>query len=261
MSKQLPLFDLDESEDPTRVEVDIDYLQQTHVHICIPCYGGQLTDDAFISMVNWAQTCREMNISWSLDLISNDSLVTRARNNLVAKFLSTPKSTHLMFIDADIGWEPWQLLVLLEARKSVIGGIYPLKRFPIEFCLNVVPGTIQESETDLVEVLRTGTGFLLIERAVFEKLNAHSAVLAYTSDINYDAELAPYTKTYFDTVVRDNRYYSEDWSFCDNWRDLGGQVWIDRRILLKHKGSYTFDVQAQDRLHETLKRIYQPIEN
>jgi hypothetical protein len=90
---------------------------------------------------------------------------------------------------------------------------------------------------------------------VFEKLNAHPAVKPFTNDIGLDPALNPYMKTYFDTAVRENRYYSEDWTFCENWRDIGGQVWIDRRVLLKHTGTYVFDYQTQDKLYQDLHEI------
>jgi hypothetical protein len=62
-------------------------------------------------------------------------------------------------------------------------------------------------------------------------------------------------KTYFDTAVRENRYYSEDWTFCENWRDIGGQVFVDKRVLLKHTGTYVFDYQTQDKLYADLHEI------
>jgi hypothetical protein len=58
--------------------------------------------------------------------------------------------------------------------------------------------------------------------------------------------------------VRENRYYSEDWTFCENWRDLGGQVYIDKRVLLKHVGTYVFDAQTQDKLYQDLHAIAAP---
>ena len=65
-------------------------------------------------------------------------------------------------------------------------------------------------------------------------------------------------KTYFDTAVRENRYYSEDWTFCENWRDLGGKVYIDKRVLLKHVGTYVFDGTTQDKLYQDLHAIVAP---
>jgi len=62
-------------------------------------------------------------------------------------------------------------------------------------------------------------------------------------------------KTYFDTAVRENRYYSEDWTFCENWRDLGGKVWVDKRVLLRHTGTYVFDYATQDQLYKDLHAL------
>jgi len=60
-------------------------------------------------------------------------------------------------------------------------------------------------------------------------------------------------RTYFDTAVRENRYYSEDWTFCENWRDLGGKIWVDKRVMLRHTGSYVFDQNAQNELYNGYK--------
>ena len=234
-----------------QIQVDIDYLRTTNVHICMPCYGGQLTESCFMSYIKWSNICRQLNINWTLETMTNESLISRARNTLTAQFLNNPVGTHLMFIDADIGWEPWHLLVLLNHRKPVIGGLYPMKSLPVKWCVNGVDGG-EEGAEGLQEVSKTGTGFMLIERGVFEKLDAHPATKPFANDIGLPPELNPYMKTYFDTAVRENRYYSEDWTFCENWRDLGGKIFVDKRVLLKHTGSYVYDFADQTRLYQEL---------
>jgi hypothetical protein len=236
-----------------QIQVNIDYLKTTRVHICMPCYGGMLTESTFMSYIKWANTCRQLGIDWTMETMTNESLISRARNTLTAKFLHNKESTHLMFVDADIGWEPWHLLVMLNAQKDVIGGLYPMKSLPVKWCVNGFDGA--EEEGPLQEVSKTGTGFMLIKREVFEKLDAHPAVKPFMNDIGLPVELNPYMKTYFDTAVRENRYYSEDWTFCENWRDIGGKVWVDKRVLLKHTGTYVFDFQAQDQLYKDLHTL------
>jgi hypothetical protein len=240
------------------IQVNIDYLRTTRVHICMPCYGGQLTESTFMSYIKWSNTARQLGLDWTVETMTNESLISRARNTLTAKFLNTKESTHLMFIDADIGWEPWHLLVMLDAQKDVIGGLYPMKSLPVKWCVNGIPGVVEDPNSSLVEVSKTGTGFLLMKRDVFEKLNAHPAVRAFANDIGLPRELDPYMKTYFDTAVREGRYYSEDWTFCENWRDLGGQVWVDKRVLLRHTGTYVFDGNAQEQVYRDLKAIFEP---
>ena len=241
-----------------QIQVNIDYLRTTRVHICMPCYGGMLTESTFMSYIKWANTARQLGLDWTVETMTNESLISRARNTLTAKFLHNKESTHLMFIDADIGWEPWHLLVMLDAQKDVIGGLYPMKSLPVKWCVNGLPGVAEDPNSPLVEVSKTGTGFLLMKRDVFEKLDSHPAVRAFANDIGLPRELDPYMKTYFDTAVREGRYYSEDWTFCENWRDLGGQVWVDKRVLLRHTGTYVFDGNAQEQVYRDLKAIFEP---
>jgi hypothetical protein len=238
-----------------QIQVNVDYLRTTRVHLCMPCYGGMLTESTFMSYIKWANTCRQLGIDWTIETMTNESLISRARNTLVAKFLNNKESTHLMFIDADIGWEPWHLLVMLNAQKDVIGGLYPMKTLPVKWVVNGVEGGETSEDGNLLEVSKTGTGFMLIKREVFEKLDGHPATKPFNNDIGLPVELNPYMKTYFDTAVRENRYYSEDWTFCENWRDLGGKVWIDKRVLLKHTGTYVFDYSTQDALYSELHKL------
>jgi hypothetical protein len=243
----------------TNIQVNLDYLRTTRVHFCMPCYGGQLTEQTFMSYIKWANTARQLGLEWTVETMTNESLISRARNTLTAKFLHTKESTHLMFVDADIGWEPWHLLVMLDAQKDVIGGLYPMKSLPVKWCVNGLPGFVEKPDDPLIEVTKTGTGFMLIKREVFEKLDQHPAVRPFNNDIGLPPELNPYMKTYFDTAVRENRYYSEDWTFCENWRDIGGQVWVDKRVLLRHTGTYVFDGTTQQKLYEDLAAVINPV--
>jgi hypothetical protein len=245
---------VDQAPQAGQVQVNVDFLKTTRVHICMPCYGGMLTESTFMSYIKWANTARQLGIDWTMETMTNESLISRARNTLTAKFLSNPESTHLMFIDADIGWEPWHLLVMLNRDVDVIGGLYPMKSLPVKWCVNGFDGA-EEGPDGLQEVTKTGTGFLLMKRGVFEKLNAHPAVKPFNSDIGLPPELNVYMKTYFDTAVRENRYYSEDWTFCENWRDIGGKVWVDKRVLLRHTGTYVFDYATQDQLYKDLHAL------
>jgi hypothetical protein len=238
-----------------QVQVNIDFLRTTRVHIAMPCYGGMLTESTFMSFIKWANTARQLGIDWTLETMVNESLISRARNTLTAKFLDMPEATHLFFVDADIGWEPWHLLVLLNRDVDVIGGLYPMKTMPIKWVVNGFEGA-EEGPDGLQEVSKAGTGFLLMKKHVFEKMNSHPAVKQYKNDIGLDPKYDQYLKTYFDTAVRQNRYYSEDWTFCENWRDLGGRIWVDKRVLLRHSGSYVFCMENQQHLMNTIGPMY-----
>ena len=188
-----------------QIQVNVDFLRTTKVHIAMPCYGGMLTESTFMSFIKWANTARQLGIDWTLETMVNESLISRARNTLTAKFLDMPEATHLFFVDADIGWEPWHLLVLLNRDVDVIGGLYPMKTMPIKWVVNGFEGA-EEGPEGLQEVSKAGTGFLLMKKHVFGKLNSHPAVKQYKNDIGLDPKYDQYLKTYFDTAVRQNRY-------------------------------------------------------
>ena len=244
-----------EAPAPGQVQVNVDFLRTTKVHIAMPCYGGMLTESTFMSFIKWANTARQLNIDWTLETMVNESLISRARNTLTAKFLDMPDATHLFFVDADIGWEPWHLLVLLNRDVDVIGGLYPMKTMPIKWVVNGFEGA-EEGTDGLQEVSKAGTGFLLMKKHVFEKMKTHPAVKQYKNDIGLDPKFDQHLKTYFDTAVRQNRYYSEDWTFCENWRDMGGKIWVDKRVLLRHSGSYVFCQENQQYLIDNIGPMY-----
>lgn len=195
-----------------QIQVNVDFLRTTRVHIMLPAYGGNVTESTFTSMIKWANVARQLGIDWTMETLVNESLITRGRNTLVAKFLHNKESTHLFFLDADIGFEPWHLLVLLNRDVDLIGGLYPMKSIPVRWCVNGFDGA-EEGPDGLQEVSKTGTGFMLIKRHVFEKMASHPAVKPFNNDIGLPPELNQYMKTYFDTAVREGRYYSEDWTF------------------------------------------------
>ena len=235
------------------IQVNVDYLRNTRIHICMPCYGGMLTESCFMSFVKFGNACRQLGIEWTVETMTNESLISRARNTLTAKFLSNPESTHLVFIDADIGWEPWHLLLLLNHDLDVACGLYPMKTMPIQWVVNGIEGGEQSEDGNVIEVSKSGTGFMVVKRHVFEKLKEHPEVVKFNNDIQLPKELDENMYTFYDTTVRENRYYSEDWTFCENWRDMGGKVFVDKRVLLKHTGTYVFDYATQQPLYQALK--------
>jgi hypothetical protein len=245
----------DQAPQQGQVQVNVDFLKTTRVHIAMPCYGGMLTESTFMSFIKWANTARQLGIDWTLETMVNESLISRARNTLTAKFLDMPDATHLFFVDADIGWEPWHLLVLLNRDVDVIGGLYPMKTMPIKWVVNGFEGA-EEGTDGLQEVSKAGTGFLLMKKHVFDKMKTHPAVKQYKNDIGLDPKFDQHLKTYFDTAVRQNRYYSEDWTFCENWRDMGGRIWVDKRVLLRHSGSYVFCMENQEHLMNSIGPMY-----
>jgi hypothetical protein len=208
------------------------------IHFCTPCYGGQLSEATFKGYLDWTVFAMQNKIPFTVDTLTNESNINRGRNSLAAKFLAG-KGTHLMFIDSDIKWFPQQILQLLASNKDLVGGIYPKKSYPIEYVVNKIHNG--EIENNLIEVGMVGTGFLLIRRTVFEQMIEMGAK-KYTDSIGLGNEYDNYTYDFFNcTIDSQDRYLTEDWSFCRRWRQLGGKVWAETSIKLGHVGYHRFE--------------------
>jgi hypothetical protein len=204
----------------------------------------------------------------------NESLITRARNYLVDEFLRSD-CTHMMFIDSDIGFNPQDVLALAAIAEQgtdydIVCGPYPKKCIAWErivaavkagitdqhgaqwlenivgdFVFNPVQGggTIDLGEP--VEVLEGGTGFMMIQRHVFERWNEAYPELKYLPDHNRSQHFDGQREImcYFDTVIEreHNRYLSEDYMFCQWSRKIGLKIWMCPWMIMSHQGAYGFN--------------------
>ena len=100
---------------------------QIHIFVATPCYGGMVSQRYMISAIGLLQLGDKLGFKATLDLLGYESLITRGRNILASRFLDDPTATHLLFIDADIGFDPSQVARMLRFDADVVAGMYPLK--------------------------------------------------------------------------------------------------------------------------------------
>jgi hypothetical protein len=182
-----------------------------------------------------------------------------------------------MFIDADIGFSPDQVIRLLRFDADVAAGAYPLKQYDWEKVERAVradrpdvqisalhyvlawegKGTI-ETKNGFARVKRVGTGFLLIRRNVIEQMCQAYPELRHIAPVY--AGLKPEVEprwALFDCMIdsETKEYLSEDYAFCQRWRAVGGKIWLDTLSKLSHVGPIVFagDLQAQFRLSKAEK--------
>jgi hypothetical protein len=212
---------------------------KVHLHIGIPCYGGMVSEPTMTSFLRFVLLAQQVGLNWSLDTMVNESLIPRGRNNLMAKMMTNQNSTHFMFIDADIRFQPESILQMLAYDKEVIGGLYPKKALPINYVINLKPQVTVQGDIYTVDTM--GTGFLLFKRSVYEKLIQAHPETKYVDDIGLGKQYEPMMYAIFDCVI-DHRghYLSEDWTFCRRWQAIGGDIWAHSKTLLNHVGHYEF---------------------
>lgn len=180
-----------------------------------------------------------MNFIWN----PGDSLICRARNNIVHDFLMNPcvgQPEYLFFADTDISFVPDNVFRLLNHRiRGIVCGQYALKSDKHQWCYNTVKG--EETGRDgLLKVKDAGTGFMVIHRDVFKTMSEKLPTnLWYNCDMNKDRRFS-----FFNAGVANGRYLSEDWVFCHRAGQLGFPVLIDTKVTVKHHGwaAYPRDV-------------------
>jgi hypothetical protein len=213
--------------------------RNVHLHIGIPCYGGMVSEPTMTSFLRFTLLAAQVGLQWSLDTMVNESLVTRARNNLMAKMMTNEKATHFMFIDADIRFQPDSILQMIACDKDVIGGLYPKKALPVNYVINLQAQTRVQGDIFTVDTM--GTGFLLFKRNVYEKLIAAHPETKYVDDVGLGKQFEPMMYSIFDCKIDERGHYlSEDWLFCRRWAALGGEIWAHGKVLLNHIGHYEF---------------------
>jgi len=99
------------------------------LYILTPCYGSMCYVNFTCALIKTIELFRYYNFPLQVEFCKNDSLVSRARNNLIAKALYDPATTHILFIDNDITWDPMDIFKLILSEKPLVGGIYPMKHY------------------------------------------------------------------------------------------------------------------------------------
>jgi hypothetical protein len=236
--------------------------------IATPAYGGVVSTAYLESLLALASS----GLNLTLMVINKESLVSRARNTCVASFLDDESYTHLLFIDADIGFSLDGVRRLFAKDAPVVAGTYPKKNInwhqayesgassaddlrlrALDYVINthVVDEMLEGESSDGAavdgyrKVAYCGTGFLLIKREVFDVLRQTYPELQYVNDPGGFYSRAPAQEHYwafFESMIhpRSKRYLSEDFGFCYRWRTCGGEIWVDCRSRLTHVGVYDF---------------------
>ncbi len=246
--------------------------EQFHLVVATPCFGGQVSSIYASSLFALQRAVHSMsNVKLTVHMRDGDALITRARANLVTLFLDDPSATHLLFIDADIGFTPEQVFRLIESGADVVAGCYPIKRVNWEkarramaagrqdLAANSLDYVLELDNPDEVKVVNgftrvryAGTGFLMIRRQVFAKMCAHPdyAPLKFQREHSRDALAgSPNRFALFECMIdpATGTYLSEDFAFCKRWTDIGGEIWADLDSRLDHVGPSVFhgDIASQ----------------
>ena len=242
------------------------------IFLSTPCYGGLCLEKYATSVIKLQIECLQNNIQLFVDTTENESLVHRARNVSVARFLKNSDADFFMFIDADIEFSSDSILNLIKKNMDVGVAVYPKKYVnwdavktglenkeekQCEFLAsNLVFNTKgNKSVVDqdgFIEILDGPTGFMMIKREVIQKMYDHYKDTLFCVNDHQNRDFDDYVAI-FDCMIdpESKRYLSEDYAFCRRWQQMGGKIHAHIYSTLGHVGNLPFSGCLEDRINKS----------
>jgi hypothetical protein len=230
------------------------YVKINNPQLCIltPCYSGMCNVNYLESLLQTISVCSQLTIPVCIEFCKNDSLISRARNNLIAKAMNNPliggayplKKYNWTSLVNEHANNPSSNIVqsILNKKKNLemMSDEDVLQCNMVNYNLNYLDNVIQ-IENNVAKVKHVATGFMMIQRNTLMTMMKSYPETKYTDDIGFlTAEENNNAYSLFDSAVIDQHYYSEDWLFCHRWSKLGNDVWVDVSVNLNHSGMVEF---------------------
>jgi hypothetical protein len=237
--------------------------KQIRLWILVPA-AGDLIHATFSQCLNKLFILlNQHHIQTQMLFLPGDSLVTRARNNLAASFLSTsidPDSDFCLWLDCDILFEPESVLQMLTLDLDFVAAPYSKKglhqdRIAESARLNIPNDRMMASAgtpnvnwlthpircDQPMPVLEAGSGFWLLKRKVFTQMIDALPHIKFRRSPD-EKHYGDHGYDFFRVGIwpDTNEYLSEDWWFCREWRKLGGTVYCCFWIKTNHIGPYLY---------------------
>ena len=213
--------------------------------LAIPSYGGQIEIAGMRSlMFDMMHLIRE---GWEIQIFEElgHADIYSLRAQMCMHFLDTD-ATDLVFIDNDLSWEAGGLMRLLAHEVDVVGGSYPKRKAPITFMFRSEEfekdGILRgHAESGMIAVDGLPGGFMRIRRHVIEKMHdKHRGEFEVLDPHTPQGKTVRIFDPYYYDAPDGKHVLSEDYAFCQRWRDMGGDIWMDTKIRMAHHGAKAF---------------------
>lgn len=201
--------------------------------IATPAYSGKVDANYAISLAETCSYLTSKGISIEMFVPTSGSLLAAERNRILRRFVKSD-CTHILCIDADLAWPAIAVEAMLKHNVDFVGGCYPArldKTFLFRPAHNP-DGSLVTNGISLLKMEYIPAGFMLIRRAVVEKMNE------VHSERYFKPKQGPGDDGYalFNTEVYDGEFWGEDYLFCRLVREAGFDIWVDPMIQFNHAG-------------------------
>lgn len=223
-----------------------------NLYVFIPAFRNQMTATTMLTTHMLAQECWRRGIGFAISAVSWPDIADL--RGMAATYLidRLPQASHLLFIDDDMSFKPELVMDMLLFNEPVVGALYPKRCYPLEFAGSGSENP--EVRGGFVKCDGVGMGVTLIQRHVFEVI---AEKMPDTIDTNLENSglagmfggdplkriLKPFEKVRHEI---NGGVLSEDFSFCQRWRQCGGEVWASATHTIQHIGNHAFEGNFHD---------------
>lgn len=197
------------------------------VVVAIPVYDGKLPAETVRCLLNEQALAIGNGDEMQFRFLPSCSHPAMGRNQLAQYFMESD-AEKLFFLDADVTFEPGDLIKLAYKPVDFAGGAYRYKfekeNYPVGW---LTPCNAWDPKLGLIEVKSLPGGFLSLSRNVFLSIRAAHPEREYEHFGNK-------AFCYFQMPFHEGFLYGEDSFFCKEWRDTGGKIYLDPEIVLTH---------------------------
>jgi hypothetical protein len=205
------------------------------LYIASLSHSGDFCADFVESILRTQKILMQNNIDFMVKFLLHDSILERARNMIVADFMSS-ECTHLLMIDSDQGWDSEKIIKMLDFDKEFISGAVPIKdpngeNYALSIHVNL-DDTPKVDKDGLLSASMIGSAFIMLKRELFEKMMIqYSSLYCPSVNMNYYS---------FFEITKSPVFLGEDVTFCKRWVDMGGEIKIMPDINMTHIGKKVF---------------------
>lgn len=197
------------------------------ITVGLPVYDRKLDYELARCLLAEQVLAQELGDRLIVRFLPSCTNLAMGRNQLVKDFLESGDD-RLVFLDSDVTFAPGSLIKIAHYPEEFVGGGYRFKLdtelYPVAFFEDK---PLWANEHGLLEVKMVPTGFMSLSRKVFEKFDSKFPNRKYCS-------LSGEISCYFQIPYKDGILYTEDGFFCEEWREMGGKIYLDPELELTH---------------------------